>query len=177
MNIRSFNGILPQIAARAYVDEAAVLIGDVQLGENSSVWPMAVVRGDVNHIRIGRSSNIQDGSVLHVTHSHDGAPGGFPLLIGDEVTIGHNVTLHGCSIGNRCLIGMGSIILDGATLEEGVLLAAGSLVPPGKILEGGYLWLGNPVKKGRPLSAAEQAWFSYSAKHYAKLKDEHRAEN
>lgn len=176
MNIRSFRGTLPQIAAGAYVDEAAVVIGDVQLGEDSSVWPMAVVRGDVNHIHIGRLSNIQDGSVLHVTHSHDGAPGGFPLLIGDEVTVGHNVTLHGCRIGNRCLIGMGSTILDGATLEEGVLLAAGSLVPPGKTLEGGFLWLGNPVKKGRPLSEAEQAWFSYSAKHYAKLKDEHRRE-
>lgn len=170
MSVRRYKNSQPQIAASAYVDQDAVVIGDVTIGEESSVWPMAVVRGDVNHIRIGRLSNIQDGSVLHVTHAHGGAPGGFPLLIGDEVTIGHNVTLHGCTISNRCLIGMGSIILDGATLEEGVLLAAGSLVPPGKTLQGGYLWLGSPVKKGRPLSEEEWAWFGYSAQHYARLK-------
>lgn len=174
MNIRSYKGIKPQIAVSAYVDEAAVVIGDVGLGEDSSVWPMAVVRGDVNSIRIGARSNVQDGSVLHVTHDHGGAPGGYPLIVGDDVTIGHNVTLHGCTIGNRCLIGMSSTILDGATLEEGVLLAAGSLVPPGKTLEGGYLWLGSPVKKGRPLTKEEWDWFDYSAAHYAKLKDQHR---
>lgn len=174
MSVRSFKGIQPQIAASAYVDESAVVIGDVVIGEDSSIWPMAVVRGDVNYIRIGKRSNVQDGSVLHVTHAHDGAPGGFPLLIGDEVIIGHNVTLHGCTIGNRCLIGMGSTVLDGATLEEGVLLAAGSLVPPGKTLEGGFVWLGNPVKKGRPLTQSEWDWFSYSAAHYAGLKEEHR---
>lgn len=174
MNVRSYKGIQPQIAATAYIDESAAVIGDVVIGEDSSVWPMAVVRGDVNYIRIGKRSNVQDGSVLHVTHSHDGAPGGFPLIIGDEVIIGHNVTLHGCTIANRCLIGMGSTVLDGATLEEGVLLAAGSLVPPGKTLEGGYVWLGNPVKKGRPLTQAEWDWFSYSAGHYSRLKDDYK---
>lgn len=176
MSIRSFKGHRPQIADTAYVDESAVVIGDVTIGEESSVWPMAVVRGDVNYIRIGERSNVQDGSVLHVTHDHTGAPGGFPLIIGNEVTVGHNVTLHGCTIGNRCLIGMGSTILDGATLEEGVLLAAGSLVPPGKTLEGGHLWLGSPVKKGRPLTDEEWNWFGYSAQHYSRLKDEHRNE-
>lgn len=174
MNIRNFKEKAPQIAKSAYIDQAAVVIGDVVIGEESSVWPMAVIRGDVNAIRIGRRCSVQDGAVLHVTHSHKGAPGGHPLLIGDEVTIGHNVTLHGCTIGNRCLIGMGATVLDGATLEEGVLLAAGSLVPPGKRLEGGYLWLGNPVKRGRPLSDAEWEWFSYSSAHYARLKEEHR---
>lgn len=174
MTIRRFKEIQPRLADSAYVDEAAVVIGDVELAEDSSVWPMAVIRGDVNYIRIGARSNVQDGSVLHVTHDHGGAPGGYPLVIGDDVTIGHNVTLHGCTIGNRCLIGMGSTILDGAILEDGVLLAAGSLVPPGKTLEGGYLWLGSPVKKGRPLTDEERDWFGYSATHYAKLKREHR---
>ncbi len=174
MTIRRFKEIQPRLADSAYVDEAAVVIGDVELAEDSSVWPMAVIRGDVNYIRIGARSNVQDGSVLHVTHDHGGAPGGYPLVIGDDVTIGHNVTLHGCTIGNRCLIGMGSTILDGAILEDGVLLAAGSLVPPGKTLEGGYLWLGSPVKKGRPLTDEEWDWFGYSAAHYAKLKREHR---
>jgi carbonic anhydrase/acetyltransferase-like protein (isoleucine patch superfamily) len=174
MSIRRYKEIQPQIADSAYVDEAAVVIGDVVLGEEASVWPMAVIRGDVNYIRIGARSNVQDGSVLHVTHDHPGAPGGYPLIIGEDVTIGHNVTLHGCTIGNRCLIGMGSTILDGAILEDGVLLAAGSLVPPGKTLEGGYLWLGSPVKKGRALTQEEWDWFDYSAAHYAKLKDQHR---
>ncbi len=176
MAIRSYKGIKPQIAESAYVDEAAAIIGDVVIGEESSVWPMAVARGDVNCIRIGKRSNIQDGSALHVTHDHGGAPGGFALLIGDDVTVGHNVTLHGCKIGNRCLIGMGSVVLDGAVLEDEVLLAAGSLVPPGKTLEGGYLWLGSPVKKGRALTQEEREWFSYSAQHYSRLRDDYRQE-
>ncbi|MGM0594550.1 MAG: gamma carbonic anhydrase family protein [Pseudomonadota bacterium] len=175
MSLRPYKGITPTLKPSAYVDEAAVVIGDVELATDSSVWPMAVVRGDVNTIRIGERSNVQDGAVLHVTHDHPGAPGGFSLIIGDEVTIGHNVTLHGCTIGNRCLVGMGATVLDGATLEEGVLLAAGSLVPPGKTLEGGYLWLGSPVKKGRPLTQEEWDRFSYSARHYARLKDEYRS--
>lgn len=175
MSLRSYKGITPKLEASAYVDEAAVVIGDVTLAADSSIWPMAVARGDVNYIRIGARSNIQDGAVLHVTHDHEGAPGGFPLIIGDDVTVGHNVTLHGCTIANRCLIGMGSTVLDGAKLEEGVLLAAGSLVPPGKTLEGGYLWLGSPVKRGRRLTEEEQAWFSYSARHYARLSEEHRS--
>jgi len=176
MAIRSYKGIRPQIADSAYVDEAAAVIGDVVVGEDSSIWPMAVARGDVNCIRIGKRSNVQDGSALHVTHDHGGAPGGFPLLIGDDVTIGHNVTLHGCKVGNRCLIGMGSVVLDGAVLEDEVLLAAGSLVPPGKTLEGGYLWLGNPVKKARPLTAEEKEWFTYSAQHYSRLREDYRQE-
>ncbi len=176
MAIRSYKGIKPQVANSAYVDEAAAVIGDVVIGEESSVWPMAVARGDVNCIRIGNRSNIQDGSALHVTHDHEDAPGGFSLLIGDDVTVGHNVTLHGCTIGNRCLIGMGSVVLDGAVLEDEVLLAAGSLVPPGKTLEGGYLWLGNPVKRGRPLKQQEVDWFAYSAEHYSRLREDYLKE-
>jgi carbonic anhydrase/acetyltransferase-like protein (isoleucine patch superfamily) len=135
---------------------------------------MAVIRGDVNYIRIGRRTSIQDGSVLHVTHRHETLPEGHPLLIGDEVTVGHNVTLHGCTIGHRCLIGMGSTVLDGAILEEDVLLGAGSLVPPGKRLEGGYLWIGAPVKRARPLTETEREWLGYSSAHYVRLKNSYQ---
>lgn len=171
MNIRNYKDAQPQLAATAYVDEAAVVIGDVIVGEDSSVWPMAVLRGDVNYIRIGARTSIQDGSVLHVTHPHEAVPEGHPLIIGNDVTVGHNVTLHGCTIHDRCLVGMGSTVLDGAVLEEGVLLGAGSLVPPGKTLEGGYLWIGSPVKRARPLTEEEIAWFGYSAEHYVRLKN------
>ncbi len=173
MAIRPFQQIMPQVSDSAYVDEQAAVIGDVVIGADSSVWPMAVLRGDVNSIRIGERSSIQDGSALHVTHDHLAAPGGFPLLVGDDVTVGHNVTLHGCTIGNRCLVGMGSTVLDGAVLEEGVFLAAGSLVPPGKRLEGGFLWVGSPVKKARPLNEEEEKWLSYSAQHYVHLKEKY----
>ncbi len=174
MNIRPYKGVCPEIAESAYIDGAAVVIGDVVIGADSSLWPMAVVRGDVNYIRVGARSNIQDGSVLHVTHGHGEVPEGHPLLIGNDVTVGHNVTLHGCTLGDNCLIGMGSIVLDGAVLESGVLLGAGSLVPPGKILQGGYLWMGSPVKQIRPLTEAELARFAYSAAHYVRLKDTYR---
>jgi len=173
MNIRSYQDHRPLIDSSAYIDEAAVVIGNVVIGKECSVWPMAVIRGDVNAIRIGDYSNIQDGSVLHVTHPHSAVPDGHPLIIGNEVTVGHNVTLHGCTIKDRCLIGMGSTVLDGAVIEEGVLLGAGSLVPPGKNLEGGYLWIGSPVKRARSLTEAEMKWISYSAVHYARLKDNH----
>lgn len=174
MSVRPFAGVTPTIAATAYVDEAAVVIGDVHIGALSSLWPMVVARGDVNHIRIGRRSNIQDGTVLHVTHDHAEAPGGHPLIIGDEVTVGHNTTLHGCRIGDRCLVGIGSTVLDGAVLEPYVLLGAGSLVPPGKVLEGGFLWLGSPVKRVRALTEQELARFEYSARQYARLADRYR---
>ncbi len=173
MAIRPFEDVMPQVDESAYVDEQAAVIGDVVIGADSSIWPMAVLRGDVNTIRIGERTSVQDGSALHVTHDHPGEPGGFPLVVGDDVTVGHNVTLHGCTIGNRCLVGMGSTILDGAVLEEGVFLAAGSLVPPGKTLEGGYLWVGSPVKKARPLNEDEENWLSYSAQHYVRLKNKY----
>src|SRR5690554_6287507 len=144
MSVRPFKDKVPQIAPGVYVDAAAVVIGDVSIGADSSVWPMAVLRGDVNTIRVGARTSIQDGSVLHVTHDHADVPGGHPCVVGDDVTVGHKVVLHGCTVGDRCLVGMGAIVLDGARLEPEVLLGAGSLVPPGKVLEGGYLWLGAP---------------------------------
>lgn len=171
MSIRPYNIIHPTVPASAYVDEAAVVIGDVVIGEESSLWPTVVARGDVNYIRIGARSNIQDASVLHVTHDHAEVPGGHPCIIGDDVTVGHKALLHGCTIHDRCLVGMGSIVLDGAVLEPEVLLGAGSLVPPGKVLEGGYLWLGSPVKRIRPLTEAERTRFLYSAQHYVRLKN------
>lgn len=176
MAIRSYQGMRPQLGARAFVDASAVVIGDVVLGEDASVWPMAVVRGDMHHIRIGARSSVQDGSVLHITHAGPFNPDGYPLLIGDEVTIGHNVTLHGCTLGNRILVGMGSIVMDGAVVEDEVVIGAGSLVPPGKRLQSGYLYVGSPVKQARPLSDKELAFFAYSATNYVKLKELHLAE-
>jgi carbonic anhydrase/acetyltransferase-like protein (isoleucine patch superfamily) len=168
-NIRPFEAAYPEIASDAWIDETAVIIGDVSIASQSSVWPMCVVRGDVNHIRIGQRSNIQDGSVLHVSHDSYYMPGGAPLIIGDDVTVGHRVTLHGCEIGNASLIGMGSTILDGAVLEPGLMVGAGSLVPQGKRLEGGYLWLGRPVRRIRPLSEEEIEIMHYTAQHYVRL--------
>ena len=174
MTIRIYQGITPQLGARAYVDEMALAVGDVVLGEDASMWPFVVARGDVHKIRIGARTNIQDGSVLHVSQDNRFNPGGFPLIIGTDVTVGHNVILHGCTVENFSLIGMGSIILDGAIVKERAMLAAGSLVSPGKVLDGGYLWLGRPAKKVRPLTDEELAYLEYSAQHYADLKDRHR---
>ena len=173
MGIRKFQDKQPHIGKHAFVDDTALLIGDVRLGDNASVWPMCVARGDVNHIRIGVRSNIQDGSVLHVTHPHEDEPDGHPLIVGNDVTVGHKVILHGCSIGDLCLIGMGSTIMDGAVLEDHVLLGAGSLVPPGKVLTSGYLWLGSPVRKVRILSDEERRWIEYSSRHYVELKNQY----
>lgn len=174
-NIRPFRNVCPTVPDSAYVDPSAVVIGDVMLGEETSLWPMVVARGDVNFIRIGARSNIQDGSVLHVTHEQGKPPGGHPLVVGDEVTVGHRVTLHGCTVGDRCLIGMGSIVLDGAVLEPNVLLGAGSLVPPGKVLGGGALWLGSPARRVRTLTDEELARLAYSADHYVRLAREYRS--
>lgn len=170
--IRSFKGIKPETTESCYIDETAVVIGDVKLDENCSVWPLTVIRGDVNHIRIGENSNIQDGSVLHVSHKGKYNPEGGALVIGANVTVGHKVILHACTVGNSCLIGMGSIVMDNAVIEPYVMLGAGSLVTAGKTLESGYLWLGNPVKRARKLTEKEMAFLDYSALHYVKLKDE-----
>jgi carbonic anhydrase/acetyltransferase-like protein (isoleucine patch superfamily) len=172
--IRAFKGITPTIAATAYIDDAALVIGDVTVGDDASLWPMTVARGDVHTITIGRRTNIQDGSVLHVTQDNEFNPGGYALRIGDDVTVGHNVTLHACTIEDLCLIGMGSTILDGAVIHSRVMLGAGSLVTPGKELESGYLYLGTPAQKVRPLSARELAYLPFSAAHYVELKNQHR---
>jgi len=151
------------------VHPRATVIGEVVLGGNSSVWPGAVIRGDVNSIHIGADTNIQDNSVLHVSHKTAADPVGGPLVIGDRVTVGHSVILHACTIEDECLIGMGSIVLDKAVVKKHVLLGAGSLVPEGKILESGHLYLGRPAKAVRPLTAEEIAYFNYSAEHYIRL--------
>lgn len=172
-NIRKFRGYTPEIAEDAWVDESAVVIGEVKIGSESSVWPQVAIRGDIHHIHIGERTNVQDGSILHVTHASNYNPDGYPLTIGDDVTIGHNAVLHGCTIQNRSLIGMGSTVLDGAVVESNVIVGAGSLVPPGKVLESGHLYVGSPVKQARPLKEAEMKFLGYSAENYAELAREH----
>jgi len=174
--IRPFQGHTPKLSARVFVDPAAVVIGDVEIGEDASVWPCAVIRGDMHRIRIGARTSVQDGAVLHITHASDYNPDGYPLTIGADVTIGHSVCLHGCTIGDRVLIGIGSTVLDGAVVEDEVVIGAGSLVPPGKRLESGYLYMGTPVKQVRPLTDPERSFFRYSAGNYVKLKDAYLAE-
>ncbi|MBU0499921.1 MAG: gamma carbonic anhydrase family protein [Gammaproteobacteria bacterium] len=159
----------PRIATDAWIDPTALVIGDVEIGSEASLWPHVVVRGDIHRIRIGARSNIQDGTVLHVTHDSTFVPGGHPLEIGDAVIVGHRVVLHGCRIENHCLIGMGAIVMDGAVLESEVILGAGSLVPPGKRLTGGHLWVGSPARQVRPLTEKERAHLYYSAENYARL--------
>ncbi|KIQ01195.1 MULTISPECIES: gamma carbonic anhydrase family protein [Pseudomonas] len=176
MAIRTYQSITPQLGERAFVDASAVVIGDVEIGEDSSVWPLTVIRGDMHRIRIGKRTSVQDGSVLHITHAGPFNPDGFPLIIGDEVTIGHKVMLHGCTLGSRILVGMGSTVMDGAVVEDDVIIGAGSLVPPGKVLESGYLYVGSPAKRARPLTDKERNFFSYTAGNYVKLKDAHLAE-
>lgn len=168
-NIASYSGIHPEIADGVFVHHSAQIIGDVSIGKRASVWCGAVIRGDVNRIRIGAETNIQDLSVLHVSHKTAARPDGSPLLIGKRVTVGHRVTLHGCEIGDECLIGMGSIVMDRAVLEPHVLLGAGSLVPEGSRLRSGYLYLGSPVREIRHLTAEELVYFAYLAAHYVKL--------
>lgn len=176
-NIRRFESAYPEIASDAWVDDSAVVIGNVSIASQSSIWPMCVLRGDVHHIQIGRGSNIQDGSVLHVSHDSRYLPGGRPLVIGNGVTVGHQVLLHGCDIADGCFIGMGSTILDGAVLEPAVMLGAGSLVPQGKTLQGGYLWLGRPVRRVRQLTDQELETMEYTTAHYVQLMLRHRAES
>ncbi|MDK9739189.1 gamma carbonic anhydrase family protein [Vibrio sp. D404a] len=172
-SIRSYKGIAPQLGERIYIDETAILVGDIKIGDDSSVWPLVAARGDVNHIHIGQRTNVQDGSVLHVTHKNKENPDGYPLIIGNDVTIGHKVMLHGCTIQDRVLVGMGAIILDNVVVEEEVMIGAGSLVPPNKVLESGYLYVGSPVKQARPLSDKERAFLQKSADNYVQNKDDY----
>jgi len=172
--IRDFDNTLPNIGPGTYVDDTALVIGDVQIGKDSSVWPYTVIRGDVNAIRIGSQTNIQDHSILHVSHDGPAHPGGHDLQIGNNVTIGHRVTLHGCHIMNNCLIGMGAIIMDGVVIQPLSIVGAGTLVTQGKELESGYLWLGSPARRVRPLSRQEIDGIEYSARHYVELKHRHQ---
>ncbi|WP_188152012.1 gamma carbonic anhydrase family protein [Teredinibacter waterburyi] len=175
-NIRPFRGVSPSLGVEVFVDPSAVVIGDATLGDDVSVWPCAVIRGDMHSIQIGARTSVQDNAVLHITHASDYNPAGYPLVIGDDVTIGHGACLHGCRIGSRVLIGIGATVLDGAVVEDEVMIGAGSLVPPGKRLESGYLYVGSPVKQARPLKDSEKAFFSYSAQNYVALKNEYLRE-
>ena len=174
-NVTPFRDIRPRLGDGCYIHPSAQVIGDVTVGPNSSLWCHAVARGDVNFIRIGADSNIQDNCTLHVSHRREPDPEGAPLIIGDRVTVGHNVILHGCTVEDECLIGMGSIVMDKAVLETRVLLGAGSLVTEGSRLESGHLYLGRPAKKVRALTEQELAHFAYSAAHYARLAREYAA--
>jgi len=176
-NIRSYLELSPQLGPRVFVDPSALVIGDVDIGADSSIWPMVTIRGDMHRISIGERTSIQDGSVLHITHAGPYNPDGFPLTIGSDVTVGHKALLHGCTVSDRVLVGMGAIVMDGAIIEEEVILAAGSIVPPGKVLESGFLYRGSPAKQARPLSDKERSFFSYTANNYVKLKDQHIADH
>ena len=176
MSVRSYQGMLPTLGPRAYVDEQASVIGDVHLGEDASIWPFAVARGDVHHVRIGARTNVQDGAVLHVTHAGPYTGEGFPLIIGADVTIGHAAVVHACTVHDACLIGMQSTILDGAVIGKHSMIGAGAVVSPGKVVGEGELWLGNPARCVRKLSEAEIERLYYSAQHYVRLKDRYLAE-
>ena len=174
--VRSFGGKTPAIGARVFIDPTAVVLGDVVLGDDVSVWPQVTIRGDMHSIRIGDRTSIQDGSVLHITHAGPYNDSGWPLVIGSDVTIGHNATLHGCTLGDRILVGMSATVMDGAVVEDDVVIGAGALVTPGKKLRSGFLYAGSPAREVRPLSAGEMAYFCYSANNYVNLKDRHIGE-
>jgi carbonic anhydrase/acetyltransferase-like protein (isoleucine patch superfamily) len=171
MPLSRYIDAVPDLGVGVYVHDTAQVIGNVRLGADSSVWCNAVLRGDVNDIVIGRCTNIQDFTMGHVSHKTPQKPQGSPLVIGDYVTVGHAVILHGCRIGNECLVGMGSIVMDDVVIEDRVMLGAGSLVPPGKVLRSGFLYVGRPAEQVRPLTEAEIAYLRYSAEHYVRVKD------
>lgn len=175
-SVRTYKGVSPRLGSRVMIDPTSVVIGDVTLADDVGVWPLVVIRGDVNSVTIGKRSNIQDGSVLHLTHKSAANPEGFPLVIGEDVTVGHKAMLHGCTIGNRVLVGMGSILLDGVVVEDDVMIGAGSLVSPGKRLESGFLYLGSPAKKIRPLTEEEIGGLRYSANNYVEWKNDYLSE-
>ena len=172
-NIKAYKGKLPTIGKDVFIDDSAVLYGDITLDDDVSIWPLVAARGDVNSISIGKRTNIQDGTVLHVTRKSPSNPDGNPLVIGQDVTVGHNAMLHGCSIGDRILVGMSAIVMDGAEVGDDCIIGAGTLVPPNKKLESGYLYVGNPMKQARPLKDSELAFLKVSAENYVKLKNEY----
>jgi carbonic anhydrase/acetyltransferase-like protein (isoleucine patch superfamily) len=170
MPIAPYLDTVPVLGDRAYLHPSCQVIGDVHIGDDSSVWCNTVLRGDVNRIVIGRGTNVQDLTMCHVSHKTPGKPEGSPLIVGDYVTVGHSVILHGCSIGNECLIGMGSIIMDDVVIPDRVMIGAGSLVSPGKVLQSGMLYMGRPAKAVRALTDNEIAYLRYSAEHYMRVK-------
>ena len=175
MPVQPYLGVSPRLGPGTYVDPTALVIGDVELGADVSIWPMAVVRGDVNFIRIGARSNVQDGSVLHVSRPYAGNAIGWPLVLGEDVVVGHKVVLHGCTIGNRVLVGIGAIVLDGVVIEDDVVVGAGAVVTPGKRLESGGLYVGNPARRARELRPEEIARTPHMAEWYVRLKRDYGA--
>lgn len=176
MALRPYLQHAPVLGERVFVDDSAVVIGDVQLGDDSSIWPLVSARGDMHRIRIGERTNIQDNTVLHVTHAGPFTTEGWPLIIGDDCTIGHSVVLHGCTVGNRVLVGMGAVVMDGVVIEDEVIVGAQSLVPPGKRLVSGFVYTGSPAKQARPISDKEREFFTYSSRNYVRVKDVHLAD-
>ncbi len=172
-SIRPYLSLHPKIANRVFIDPTSTIIGAVDLADDVSIWPLVAIRGDVNYVSIGARSNIQDGTVIHVTHKSANSPEGLPTIIGEDVTVGHKVMLHGCTLGDRVLVGMGSIILDGAIVENDVIIGAGSLVSPSKRLESGYMYFGSPARQIRPLTEEEKAGLLYSANNYVRWKDDY----
>ncbi|MEM7541062.1 MAG: gamma carbonic anhydrase family protein [Pseudomonadota bacterium] len=175
MNIRPFEGVMPVIDPSVFVDETAIVIGNVEIGAESSLWPYVVVRGDVNSITIGARTNIQEASVLHCNADSIIAPGGTPLAIGSDVTVGHRAILHGCTVHDNVLVGMGATVMDKVVVEPEVVIAAGALVSPGKVLESGYLYAGAPAKRVRELNDTDRAWLDWTFGHYSELKERHLA--
>jgi len=172
-NIRAYRNIQPKLGANVYVDPAATVIGDVELGDDASVWPGAVLRGDVERIRVGARTNVQDGAVVHVTHDGPYTPGGQPCIVGADVTIGHGAVIHACTIEDCCLIGMHATVLDGAVVKRHAFVGAGALVAPGKVVSEGELWIGNPARCVRTLTETEIEALRYSARHYVELKNDY----
>lgn len=171
MTIRAYQQHQPVLGDRVYIDPQSSVIGQVTIGDDSSVWPFTVVRGDVNKITIGQRSNIQDNSTVHATHDSHYNPGGYATFIGNDVTVGHQVILHACRVGDRCLIGMGSVVMDNVEIEPDVILGAGSLVTQNSVLQSGGLYLGRPAKRVRTLTEEELERIVYSAQHYVRLKN------
>lgn len=176
LSLRSFQGHRPTVGARVLIDPSAVVLGQVVLEDDVSVWPQVAIRGDMHRIRVGARTSLQDGCVLHITHAGPYNPDGWPLDIGCDVTVGHRATLHGCHVGDRVLVGMCATIMDGAVVEDDVVIAAGALVTGGKHLRSGFLYAGSPAREVRPLDDREMAYFTYSAENYVRLKDQHIAE-
>ena len=175
-SLRTFQGQAPVVGERVLIDPSAVVLGDVVLGDDVSIWPQAAVRGDMHSVRIGARTSVQDACVLHVTHAGPYNPDGWPLTIGCDVTIGHCAVLHGCEVGDRVLVGMQATVMDGVIVEDDVVIAAGALVTPGKRLRSGYLYAGAPAVEKRPLSDREMDYFTYVANNYVKLKELHLEE-
>ena len=172
-NIRNWRGTQPRIGARVMVDPSAVVLGDITLGDDVSIWGNCSIRADMHRISIGDNTNIQDNSVLHITHAGDFNPDGYPLIIGNQVTVGHRAVLHGCTLGNRVLVGMGAIVMDGVVVEDEVMIAGGALVTPGKQLESGWLYGGSPAKPMREITEKERDFSTYSAENYARLNQQY----